>query len=212
MDGTARAVHCRQGPTRQRFIPVSVWQSALSVFQAVVARKVKYKRDRQHHWLRQLVQHQQPTMWILARCNADRSCRRVDDDGTEQPADVQRVEVLRDIDWWRLDILVVLSSRHLEVRCRLVLRACPYLQHVRLLVDALMSRARHTPTRSSCYLTCARCVSSDLTVTASIGACPCGRCCAACLASHHSAAPVSSNSVRQICSLSHHTQRWRRPH
>ena len=45
------------------------------------------------------------------------------------------MEVLRDIDWHRLQKKVVPLCSDVDGRCPLVLRACPYLQHLHLYVD-----------------------------------------------------------------------------
>ena len=50
--------------------------------------------------------------------------------------DRKRVEVLADIDWLYIATVVLASHHRVDVRCRLVLQACPYLQHLDIIVDA----------------------------------------------------------------------------
>lgn len=80
-----------------RRIPASLWRSALPVFQLVVTRTDGVRP--RHHRLRQLLQCEQPTDWIVVRHGADGSWKAVvDESATEQSVDVRRVEVLRDVD------------------------------------------------------------------------------------------------------------------
>ena len=85
-----------------------------------------------HRRLVESVQREQPTEWILVKRDADGRWQLMGDDNTQQSADVHRVEVLRDIDWYYLDGEVV---HNVEVQCRLVLQACPYLEHLHLFVE-----------------------------------------------------------------------------
>ena len=86
------------------------------------------------------MQQDQRTEWILAERiedgKRDARCRWrvVEDERTEQSAGVLRVEVLRDVEWGSLHATVP-TDRDVEVRCGLVLRACPHLQHFDLTVD-----------------------------------------------------------------------------
>ena len=135
-------------------IPVSLWQLALPVWRAVVARLRAQETVDGMPWLDvhegydryiDAVEEEQPTVTILAKRNADDSWEAVDED-TKQSADVQRVEVLRDIDWCQMDE-VMLPCAETGVRCRLVLQACPYLQHLDLTVDTRVSeRPSHADT------------------------------------------------------------------
>ena len=165
-------------------IPVSVWQAALPVWRAAVARRGtdeakmeeeksleeydededddqeldeedeyydEYEEDEKGEEERQqaegrkqtvknlkqaaeLVQQEQPTMWILVERDADGSWKAASDDSKEQSADVQRVEVLRDVDWRQVHEMVP-WRRDEEVRCGWILRACPYLQHLKLAIS-----------------------------------------------------------------------------
>ena len=55
----------------------------------------------------------------------------------EQSADSRRVEVLCDIDWRQLNGSVLPAGYDVEVRYGLMLRACPYLQRLHLIVDTI---------------------------------------------------------------------------
>ena len=56
---------------------------------------------------------------------------------------MQRVEVLKDVDWWHLHRKVMSSHNDVDVRSRLVLQACPYLQHLDLAIDSLLHLPPH---------------------------------------------------------------------
>ena len=60
---------------------------------------------------------------------------KVVDDGNAGQPDVQRVEVLKGVDWWHLHRKVMSSHNDVDVRSRLVLQACPYLQHLDLTIN-----------------------------------------------------------------------------
>ena len=130
---------CVEGDQHQCFVPASMWQAALPVWRAVVARTEGDETDqkrRTHERRAQLVQQEQLTMWTLAKRDARGRWRAVNDESpTEQSAGVQRVEVLRDIDWWWLQKEGMHVHHDVDVRCRSVLQACPYLQWLRLVVD-----------------------------------------------------------------------------
>ena len=142
---TIPQVQCidRSTPHHQCLIPVSVWQAALPVWRAAVARMDEESESEDEQRERcALVEHEQPTMWILAKREADGSWKAMDEaSAAAESADVERVEVLRDVDWWQLDEDMMPWSGDVEVRCGLVLRACPYLQHLRLLIDTYRCQA-----------------------------------------------------------------------
>ena len=127
-------------------VPVSMWQAALPVWRAVATRTHAEKKDEQeqrHGWRRAAVERQQPTEWISAKRNdySDGLWQLVDEESAaSESADVRRVEVLRDINWWQLGETVP-SYHDVEVRCRFVLHACPYLQHLDLYADANVCEA-----------------------------------------------------------------------
>ena len=121
-------------------IPASVWQAALPAWQAVVASVRCDERNRMYEWFQRranAVRQEQPTVWITATRAAHDSWKVVvDEDNLEQSAEVRRVEVLRDFDWWQLTAEAIPFSYDRDVRCRLVLRACPHLQHLALHLDS----------------------------------------------------------------------------
>ena len=141
-DWTVPYEQCIAGsaPHEQRFIPESLWQVALPVFHAVVTRPKRCKDNERRRRFHHMVQHEQPTMRILASQTKDGSWEEVDEDNTEQSAAVLHVEVLRDMDWRQLDAALPYSD-HVHVLCGLMLRACPYLQHLHLLGCSLVRRA-----------------------------------------------------------------------
>ena len=108
-------------------IPVDVWQAALPAFHAVLAKTAGGGENKWHARLRELVQQPQRTEWQPGR---------FDKRSAEQAADVRRVEVLSDITWEQLGEQAVPPYRDVEVRCRLVLQACPYLQHLQLYINS----------------------------------------------------------------------------
>ena len=133
----AECIECSSFYER-RSIPVSLWQAALPVWRAVAARTLlgdKLERQRWYQLINQLVECEQPTRWMLAKRNTAGRWQMIDDNDRELSTDVRRVEVLRDIDWWQLDKRRARTYCDVEVRCRLVLRACPYLQHLHLSID-----------------------------------------------------------------------------
>ena len=129
-------------------IPLSVWRAAVPVFRAALANcsDIFYcdNGDR-HQRLRKWMREEQPTVWVWARQSWSGKWWHVDDKGRQPSADVRRVEVLRDIDRGRFDkeVFPDLSGvRYFEqdVRCPLVLRACPYLQHLDIAFDTFVYR------------------------------------------------------------------------
>jgi len=134
----------------QHFIPVSVWQAALPVFLALLANP-EYPCDEWYLRLSLLVEQRQPTVFIQAKHCDDGSWEAVDSSSavgasTEESAVVQRVEVLRDIDWQYMgEEVIAPRAAEMEVQCRLVLRACPFLQHLHLDADAYV-KLRHEDT------------------------------------------------------------------
>ena len=90
-----------------------------------------------YEWLAELLEQEQRTRWMTAKRDAHGWWQMVDGKGTPiKSADVQRVEVLRGVEWWQMNREVEHPGRDIEMRCRVVLRACAYLQHLYLTVDA----------------------------------------------------------------------------
>ena len=148
---TLQAEHCiKRG--RKLLIPASMWHTALPVWRAAVVRT----EDSDWHELRQkyerraeVVQQEQPTTWVTVELDALGSWKVVDHESvTEQSADVQRVEVLRDLHLEQLENEVVPSYSDVDVRCRSILQACPYLQCLKLEVDAYLYR---TPSNADTF-------------------------------------------------------------
>ena len=108
------------------FIPHSLWQAALPALKAAEA------RQRSLLQLRQWMLQPQPTKTMLA--TRDDECRLWEEDEAEtlDAAGVERVEVMSDINRGSLSVF---KRGGVEVRCRLVLQVCPYLQHFSLWVD-----------------------------------------------------------------------------
>ena len=78
-----------------------------------------------------MMQQQQRTEYVLAQRGQYGGLEVVDrESGAEVSADVQRVEVLRDVDWLHMENLVIPACRDVNVRSRLLLRSCPHLQHL----------------------------------------------------------------------------------
>ena len=122
----------------KHYIPVSMWRAALPAFQAAVAETTENpERYESCELLETLIQREQPTRWIMAKPDQNESWKVVDDESLQQP-DVQRVEVLAEVDWWHLHRDVAPQYGTVDVRCRLVLRACPYLQHLDLAIDSFL--------------------------------------------------------------------------
>ena len=133
-DWTLPVLQCiledESGPS---LVPVRMWQAALPAFQAVLA--TAGEADARYHRLRELTRQPQRTKWTLARSDATGQ-HVVRDERGEQSADVEWVEVLADSDWAYMATVLLSSHHELDVRCPLVLQACPYLQHLHLVVDA----------------------------------------------------------------------------
>lgn len=127
--------HCIDEGGRLSWIRASVWREALPVFRAVLAKTSISEADRRHKHLAELVEGEVPTVWKWATCDHKGAWRVVSDEKAMQSVDVQRVEVLADEDWWKVGVKLVSPFRAVEVRCRLVLQACPYLQHLDLEID-----------------------------------------------------------------------------
>jgi len=125
-------------PLEDYLIPAGVWRAALPVFHAMIAcdpanawQWYRYQR------LRSLVQQPQPMVSVLARCGQDGRWTAVDDaSAAETSADVQQVEVLGDVQWRQM-VDTMPNERDVDRRCRLVLQACPYLQHLDLTVNPI---------------------------------------------------------------------------
>ena len=122
-------------------IPVQAWLAALPVLRAVVAQRQQEGRAetdeerRNMQQLRQWVTEPQPTTQMLVRRDEHDRLFVVDNAAAHGSAGVEHIEVLRDITWPDT-IRVVPRQRDVEVHCRLVLQACPYLQHLHLQIDA----------------------------------------------------------------------------
>ena len=131
-------------------IQSSVWQAALPMWRAVLTRAKGSTEREQCQWhdrLRTLMEREQPTVWVQVE-QTEKKLRlwkafgaNSDMPATAKPVDVRRVEVLRDITWWQLDRGAVASHRDVDIRCRLVLRACPYLQHLDFSFDIHVDEA-----------------------------------------------------------------------
>ena len=129
----------------RRRIPVSMWQAALPAFRAVLAKAGD--ADERYQRLRELVRQPQRTKWILAGPDAYEWWQVYGESG-KQSADVKQVEVLADIDWHYMGTSVLPSHHQVDVRCRLVLQPCPYLQNLDIIVDA---RAHVTPSHDDTF-------------------------------------------------------------
>ena len=86
----------RDAVNGQHFVPVSVSQTALPVFRAVLARASE--ADERYQWLRELLRQPQHAKWILAQPDATGQWYVVRDERGEQSADVERLEVSANID------------------------------------------------------------------------------------------------------------------
>ena len=112
-------------------IPVAVWHAALPVYRAVLAKADKADEWRQR--LQELLEQPQHTKWVTATPNRDGCLRAVRDESGERYAVVERVEVLSDIS--RGDVWDALPhGRKVDVRCRYLFQACPYLQHIHIAI------------------------------------------------------------------------------
>ena len=109
--------------SERRLIPVSMWQAALPVFRAVLAKAGD--ADERYQRLRELVRQPQHTKWVLAGSNAHKWWQ-IFSKSSKQSADVKQVEVLADIDWDYMQTVLHINGQ-VDMHCRLVLQACPYL-------------------------------------------------------------------------------------
>ena len=123
---------------QQQLIPVHVWRAALPALQAAVAKRQDDDKDerrrQQHQQLRQWVEQPHPTRLVYVKRNDKNELCVVEDASAQPSGDAQGVEVLSDIDrkaMWDCTP----QYRDVEVRCRLVLRACPYLQQFVLAIN-----------------------------------------------------------------------------
>ena len=123
---------CVIGSAQVVYVPVTVWQAALPVLRAVVSITEGESPDQQCKRLGELVRQEQPTRWILAKRD-EHGWWRVGDDNVEQSGVVERVEVLNAFNWRKF---FYKEDNMVNVHCRLVLRACPYLQHLHLTLNA----------------------------------------------------------------------------
>ena len=136
---------------RERLIPVSMWQAALPGLEAALhacpAETTLAEFRKADMQLTKLLEGKQRTRCILTKCAAQDAWEVFDKASAAQSTDVRRVEVLRDVDWWQLDRRAARTYCDVEVRCRLILRACPYLQHLHLVVSTYACEApRHEDT------------------------------------------------------------------
>ena len=135
---TLRLKQCVLG--QQQLIPVHVWQAALPALRAAVAKRRDDDKDerrrQQHQQLRQWVEQPHPSRWVYVRRNEKSELCEVDDSSVQSSEGVEHVEVLSDIDR-KAVIDCTPQYRDAEVRCRLVLQACPYLQHFAFAIDAV---------------------------------------------------------------------------
>ena len=109
----------------KRYIPYSMWQAALPVWQTVVARMEEKHNNEHYQEIRELVRQPQPTVRKLAKLNAGGMWEFVSDETAENAAIVQRVEVLENVDWKRIRCMTLPHDE--DLHCWLVLHACPYL-------------------------------------------------------------------------------------
>ena len=121
------------------YIPVRVWQIALPALRAAVAKQASDERDerrrRQQQQLRQWVEQPQ-TEWVPFRTNQAGWLLQANDPRRQLAPDVGYVEVMKDVTVQALREAAP-QSRDVEVRCRLILLACPYLQHLEIDINAI---------------------------------------------------------------------------
>ena len=112
-------------------IPVQLWLAALPALRAAVDKERQGRLPQLREWLAQ----SQPSKPILAKRDEDGRLREVHGEVAQHEAGVERVEVLSDISNKDISALWAKDGIGVEVRCRLVLRACPYLLHLSLWID-----------------------------------------------------------------------------
>ena len=124
-------------------IPVHLWLAARPALNAVLAgreRSKTHQKDeqwcRQLQQLRQLAHPQQPTRWRLAERDSQGVLWETDESDEKGSTDEECVEVLNDFNVEDVHRMA-LRERDVEVRCRLVLQACPLLQHLELHIDTV---------------------------------------------------------------------------
>ena len=121
-------------PGKQRFVFASAWQAALPRMLAAADGVQITEANDPYKFRRRFVDmlhRSQPTRWILAKRWENDVWTVVEDSSEEGSPGVQSVEVLNDVDW--LDAKRDSGSCEfddIEVRCGLVLQACPHLQHL----------------------------------------------------------------------------------
>ena len=127
-------------------VPLSAWQTAVPVLRrALRVMQARKNYTPRVEWLRRQVEHSQSIEWIAATQRwADDVWQAVSDKNVvagdaQQRADVRRVAVLRYFDYAQFDADA--NSHYgqgleVEVRCQLLLQACPYLQHLHLAINA----------------------------------------------------------------------------
>ena len=134
-DWTLRAERCVKG--RRDSIPVDVWRAALPAIREVVGERESCSKHAGPPVLRQLrewAHKPQPTTWLQVRHDEDGRLSEVLDAEAQLCSGVERVEVLRDISVG--DMLgVVPAYVGGQLHCRLVLQACPALQHLTLCIE-----------------------------------------------------------------------------
>ena len=159
----------------QHDISLRNWREALPALTALLDKRAAreegvQQQSQQLQQLRRWVTQPQPTQWIQVRrseggvlCDIEfKRCQRWADEKPEEckwaAVDEELVEVLTEVRC--LDMQdVMLEHRDVEVHCRLVLQACPYLQHLSLNIDT----ARHVePSHEDTFALVPRLRSLDL--------------------------------------------------
>ena len=131
---------CVHSGNQRYLIPASTWQVAASVYRATLTNSPMTGEHNGREWLRVSTREEQPTEWVWAKLSRRRRWETIDNQSVQQSVGVRRVEVLRDIDWAHMEKQVTkeLTVRHLgeDIRRSLLLRACPYLQHLYVAFDS----------------------------------------------------------------------------
>ena len=123
-------------PNKSYHIPVETWHAAQPAFRAAALAREQRGFDSRHEHRQQLQQlrqwlgEEQPSKWIHAKRNAQSEMVELVDADEHS----ERVEVLRDLIHHRTGAMVP-EYRDVDVRCRLVLQACPHLQYLELDIE-----------------------------------------------------------------------------
>ena len=121
---------------QRTLIPLRLWKEALPAFREVLLRtSERWAGDDSHALLRELVGQAPLTEWMRDQPSSVWTAEELaalfarDEELLE--------EVLRNVDRETLLRAEVADHRTDEVRCRLALRACPYLQHVHVVFNTM---------------------------------------------------------------------------